>query len=154
MIELLVYGVPASKGSSRGFAVPVKGQPGKYRAVVTSTNKNLKDWEHRIASAAQVKANGQLMAGPIELQIEFVLPRPKKVRGRDIRHVTRPDCSKLVRGAEDALNKVIWGDDGQVARILAEKRYANESETPHARIRVTPLAVCGRLFTPDPTRRL
>ena len=38
---------------------------------------------------------------------------------------TRPDTSKLVRGAEDALNGVIWKDDAQVITIIATKAYCD-----------------------------
>ena len=39
-------------------------------------------------------------------------------------HSTRPDLDNCVKTVCDALNGIVYYDDGQVSRILCEKRYA------------------------------
>jgi Holliday junction resolvase RusA-like endonuclease len=41
-----------------------------------------------------------------------------------------PDLDKLCRGLLDGIgqSEVIWGDDSQVVRLVAEKRYAKDEE--------------------------
>lgn len=116
-----VYGLPKPKGSARGFVVM---KAGKARAIVTSDNKSLKSWEHSVRDAAQRAVGEHYFTDAIRLEIEFWFPRPKSVSRKKRPHfTTKPDLSKLVRGAEDALNGVLFRDDSQVVSIQATKRY-------------------------------
>lgn len=128
MIEFVVYSDPLPKGSARAF-VP----KGWTRPVITSATKGLKDWERKIAAAAQMKASGTLLIGPVRLTIRFVLTRPKSLPKKTTDHTKRPDLDKLIRGATDALTGVIWKDDSQVVSILASKVYAGtDADAPRA----------------------
>jgi len=57
-------------------------------------------------------------------------------------HTKRPDRTNLIKAAEDALNMVVWADDGQVCAGSATKRY---STRPRIEIMVTTLP------RPDPS---
>lgn len=96
----------------------------KPRAIVTSDNKNLRAWADSVRYAAQdLEA---FFEGPVRLEIEFFFSRPKSVSVKKRPHmVTRPDTSKLVRGAEDALNGILWKDDAQVVALIATKHYVD-----------------------------
>lgn len=133
MIRFTVYGVPQPKGSARAF-VP----KGWTRPVVTSANKTLKGWERQIAAAANAVATGQLLQGPLAVQVEFVLPRPASLPKRVKDHTKRPDLDKLVRGACDALTHVLWQDDAQIVVLGATKRYCRDAETPCAVFVIAP----------------
>ena len=122
-IQFTVYGVPQVKGSTRAF-VP----KGWTRPIVTSTNKNLKDWERKIASAANDHATGVLLTEPLSVTLNFYLSRPVSLPKKRYWPSTRPDLDKLIRGATDALTKVLWHDDGQVVSIHAMKRYTKVAE--------------------------
>lgn len=58
--------------------------------------------------------------GPIELNLTCFIPMPdswseKKKRTMDgQRHTQKPDRDNLEKGVCDALNKIVWKDDGQV----------------------------------------
>jgi Holliday junction resolvase RusA-like endonuclease len=84
-----------------------------------------------------------LYQGPLQLTVLFYVPRPKShygVKGQlksAPRYPTvRPDVTKLVRPLEDSLTGIVWRDDAQVVRQLAEKRYG---EPARAEVRVTVL---------------
>lgn len=122
-VSFRVLGVPQPKGSARGFVVMKAGS--KPRAIVTSDNKNLRSWADSIRYAAQ-DAAVEFFDGAVQLQIEFMFTRPKSSNPKKRPFMTtRPDCSKLVRGAEDALNGILWKDDAQVVAIVATKRYVD-----------------------------
>lgn len=126
-IRFVVWGLPQSKGSARAF-IP----KGWSRPVITSTNKGLKTWERSIKDAVQpvlaetpsdVKA--AIFDAPVALSLLFHLPRPKSLPKRVTQHTKKPDLSKLVRGAEDALIGLVYRDDAQIVAIGCKKLYAD-----------------------------
>ena len=76
------------------------------------------------------------LVGPLEASIAFYFQRPKnhygtskKDRGilkpdMDYFHSKRKDLDNLVKFVLDSLNRVAYEDDGQIARIVASKQYA------------------------------
>ena len=48
----------------------------------------------------------------------------------------RPDLDNLVKALTDACNGIVWRDDAQIVRLMAEKRYG---EQPGAVVSVIPL---------------
>lgn len=124
-VRFQVFGKAEPKGSARGFVLMKAGK--KPRAVVTSDNKNLRSWADSVRYAAQdAAAGGIFFDGPVQLQIAFTFSRPKSVSAKKRPFMTtRPDTSKLVRGAEDALNGILWKDDAQVIAIIATKAYVD-----------------------------
>ena len=71
---------------------------------------------------------------PLRLEISFLMPRPKyhyNSRGQlkttaPARHTVKPDTTKMLRAAEDALTSILWHDDGQVAEQRIAKLYADQ----------------------------
>lgn len=154
-IAFHVPGQPATKGSS----VPVPTAKG-WR--VKADNARLKGWERTVATVARsamVRASGippddeaAIPAGPVALRLVFWIERPgrhfvggSKRRGRlrpsaPLLHATRFDLDKLARAIGDALVKArLIGDDGQIARIEAEKRWADPLMGPGVRIELETL---------------
>ena len=131
-IHIFAYGTPRPKGSAKAFVIK-----GTNRAVVTSDTKGLKGWESIVRQAAQDEMKGNLLVGPVRVVTHFYLPRPKRLTGKETPpHISRPDLDKLVRGVLDPLTGVVWSDDAQVTRLVAEKRYAGDGEQPRAVIAV------------------
>ncbi len=68
-----------------------------------------------------------LLTGPLALKISVWQSPPeswsKKRRARTKWIVGRPDCDNQVKLICDALNKVVWNDDAQVASLSFERRY-------------------------------
>jgi Holliday junction resolvase RusA-like endonuclease len=75
------------------------------------------------------------------MRLELIMPRPKyhftsKGKLKDTApywHTVKPDTTKMLRAAEDALKDILWHDDGQVALQSNGKRYGNQ---PGAQITV------------------
>lgn len=134
MPSFFVHGLPATAGSKRAF--PIRRKDGSLGVAVSPDNVKSRPWMSMIAEAARPYFAGPIVAGkPIALRMSFILPRPKshlKPNGELRRWAphypaVRPDCSKLVRCAEDALKGVAWSDDSQVVRLTVDKTYG---ETP------------------------
>jgi crossover junction endodeoxyribonuclease RusA len=119
-----VAGKPEAKGSTRAF-VP----KGWTRPIITSTNRNLKEWEARVRDAALPYLTTVYAAEAIGVHLSFRLERPKSLPKRIAHHCKKPDLDKLVRAVIDGMTGIIYRDDSQVVQIQAEKSYATPGET-------------------------
>lgn len=132
-IRFAVYGDPLPKGSVKAFT-----PKGWTRPILTSATRGLKDWERKIASAANAHADGTLITGAVHLTVAFFLSRPKSLPKRLRLHTKRPDLDKLIRGATDALTGIVYKDDSQIVSVLATKNYtAHDEEAPRAEFSIT-----------------
>lgn len=129
MIEFVVYGEPVAQGRPRATTVN-----GKVR---TYDPNNSREYKHYIRLAAVDHAPEKLLEGPVELELRIYRPTPKSYSKRkkelaekgEIRPTGRPDVDNYVKSVKDALRSVIWKDDNQVVRILAEKFYSQKPRT-------------------------
>lgn len=125
-ITFTVHGVPKPKGSAKAFM-----PKGWTRPIITSDNKGLRAWEDTIRGALQDvmrDTEGDVLTAifnaPIALTLVFYLPRPKAAK--HVRYSTKkPDLDKIVRGAVDPMNGMLFKDDAQVVAINARKLYAD-----------------------------
>lgn len=126
ILEGFVAGEAKPQGSKRGFVT----KSGRV-AMVEMAGNPLKQWRTAISwkmKGEAAKAGWELTDAPVSVKLTFELKRPKKPK-----HPmpgTRPDLDKLTRAVLDALTDtgVIWRDDSQVVRVLAEKKYARPGE--------------------------
>ncbi len=137
MIEFFVAGQPATQGSKRPIAF--RGKDGALKArVVDSSGAKLTCWRALIVDAALAAYTGPPMQGPLMLQLEFNVIRPKSHYGTGRNAnvlkdsapkypITRPDSVKLARAVEDALTGVLWIDDSQVVWHRIEKIYSERA---------------------------
>jgi Holliday junction resolvase RusA-like endonuclease len=137
--EFVVYGIAQPKGSTRPWIKVLRDkETGERKTIVrtTSANLKLKPWEDDIRAAIQNAAPGIFFEkdAAVSLRIVFWMPRPKSLVKRILHHLTAPDLSKLVRGAEDALTGKLWADDSQVVHVNAWKLYTTEQ--PRAEYRI------------------
>lgn len=147
-ISFFVSGVPQPAGSKRGFALK---KDGAYtgRVVLTDDNPKSSGWKDTVAACAlkAYESYANLLDCPIRLTVEFRFLRPArhfgtgrnagKLRADAPRYpIVRPDSTKLLRGVEDALTKVIWRDDALIVDQVVTKRYA---EKPGAWIEIEAL---------------
>ncbi len=130
-IRFTVFGHAATAGSKRAFVYKDKST-GAMRAAVTDDCKQNKSWQWCVATAAREAYQGPLLEGPLCVRMIFYLPRPKahfstrgpiKPKFVDAQPTTRPDLLKRARSVEDALTKILWGDDSQIVSELLAKRY-------------------------------
>lgn len=132
MIQFTVLGRPQPAGSKKAF---VNKHTGKV--IVTEDAKRSKPWQQQVGDTALAYRDqlpGRLLDGPLQLDVTFVLARPKGHyrTGRNAalirdsaptRPAVKPDTTKLLRAVEDALTGVLWRDDAQVVDQTARKVY-------------------------------
>jgi Holliday junction resolvase RusA-like endonuclease len=143
-IDRVVHGVPAPQGSKRGGVSAKTGKSFGYE----QDSKTQKSWRQDvIAAAVALREAGdfETLDGPIELQVEFRLPRPASVNIRRRPHpCVKPDMDKLLRNTLDGLTQAgIYRDDAQVINLWSAKRYATDDPngSPGATIRVALVAL-------------
>lgn len=117
LIRFEVRGLPIPQGSTRAWVL--HGKP-----VITSSAKGLATWRRLVADVAQNHAPREPWEGPVEIELDFGLPKPKSAPKRKrVWPDKRPDLDKLTRAVLDALTYVVYADDSQVVRIHASKDY-------------------------------
>lgn len=140
-MKITVYGVAATKGSSRAFPRRSGGV-----SVVPDNRPSLKAWEERVRAAGQDVAadrDGQLMLGPLKAVATWLLPRPRGHYGTrgllasaPAHPVKKPDLDKLARAIFDALKGVWYADDSQLIDIEIHKRFAEAGVAPRLDLEV------------------
>lgn len=131
-IALRIFGDPAPQGSKK----LIRGR------IIEASGDKLKRWRKEIALEC-IRAREQnqdvFFTEAVQVQVIFYLPRPKTVSEKKRPYpIVPPDLDKLCRGLLDGIgqSEVIWGDDSQVTRLNAEKRYA-DTEQPGAFVVIT-----------------
>lgn len=128
-VTFQVRGTPVAQGSVRAF---VRGN----RAVVVAKPGPLADWRHAIASEAR-RAMTDLPAfdGPVRVHAWFVMARPPSHYRADGVRLTsnaprypRLDVDKLARALLDGLTGVVFDDDSQVVRLVAQKAWDDDGQ--------------------------
>ena len=137
-ITIRVPGDPVAKGRPRATAI------GGYARMYTPAGTRA--YEQRVAIAArEAMAKAPPMDGPLSVSIEITMPIPvswSKRKQADalaglVMPTGRPDLDNLIKTLADACNGIVWRDDAQIVRLVAEKRYG---EQPGASVSVIPLA--------------
>lgn len=130
MTTFHVAGVPAPQGSKNAYR---RGG----RVVLVESSKKVKPWRAAVAQAATIAyLHAEPIDGPVTVEVEFILPRPKSLPKRVIHMTKKPDADKLIRSTLDALSGIAYVDDNRVNRIVATKRYQTPGEEPGAHIKV------------------
>lgn len=128
-IRAFVPGRPAPQGSKKYF--------GPRRVVEMS--KYVAGWREDVREVLR-KDWGVTppLLGPIDLRLDFVLPRPLSTPKRKTPWATkRPDWDKLSRAVCDAITSAgVYKDDSQIVRAFVTKRIADLDEQTGCRIRV------------------
>ena len=136
-IHFTAYGTPAPKGSTKAFY-----RPGMRFPVVTEDNKRTRPWAAIIKDAAIQAVGGPgttitfQKGAPVVLWVKFYMPRPASLPRRVQHHTKKPDVDKMTRCVLDSLTEILWVDDSQVVRVIAEKVYAANGEMPRAEFTV------------------
>lgn len=130
-LTFTVLGRPQPQGSARG--VPVKRKGGKMGIAVTTDNPKLHSWRQDVGYKALQARPGDCITferdEPLMVTYTFFLAPPKKMPKGRTRPVVKPDVSKLIRGAEDAMTGIVYVDDAQIVTTTAEKQYGLPERT-------------------------
>lgn len=137
MIEFTVFGKPAASGIR---PVPIRAAGGVVIGQRLADGRNaeqakrIRSWKSEVAQTAAEHFRGELLDGPLELELTFYSVRPAghSGTGRNAGKlkdsapefpITRPDALKMARLVEDALQGVIYRDDSQIVDEHLYKRY-------------------------------
>lgn len=118
---MTIAGEPAPQGSKR----IIKGR------LVEASSAKLRKWRKAIADSCMDYAQQNILLGPVHVEVNFYLTRPKSVQfSKRPLPIVPPDLDKLCRGLLDGIgqSEVIWGDDSQVVSLSARKYYADQHE--------------------------
>lgn len=76
------------------------------------------------------------LEGPLKLEVFFRFHRPKSwpaarrdVEGEEPWYKGKPDLDNLLKLVMDAANGILWHDDAQVVKVIADKVYSDEDAT-------------------------
>lgn len=127
----LAYGTAAQGNSMPNpirFAIPGVAVP-KARArtvaqggrVHSYTPEATKAWEQAVQWAAKPHRPESPLTCPLAVAMVFYLPKPK--RGKRQYPSVRPDIDNYAKAILDALNGVMWADDGQIVQLTVSKSY-------------------------------
>lgn len=131
-LDIFVPGRPAPQGSKRGYY-----NKKTNRVHMVESSDKVKPWRQSVTHAVLQAGVGQL-AGPVTVELFFLLPRPKSHygTGRNASKLkpssprfpaVRPDLDKLVRSTLDGMDDAgLFEDDSRVVRIVTAKWYAKE----------------------------
>lgn len=126
-VSFFVPGIPRPQGSKRHVG----------RGIMVESSKYVKDWRSLVSLAAKgAMGDAALMDGPLQMIVSFHFPRPKshsKTKRLSVWHTSKPDASKLLRAAEDAMTGIVFGDDSQLCVIDVSKVY---DDHPGVRVHV------------------
>ena len=141
LVEFVVPGIPAPKGSLRAFM-----RKGGRFPVTIDDNAKTKPWMSVVALKAH-ESGCRATQLPVSVELRFYVPRPKGHFGSKglVRQSSptlpsrKPDIDKLSRAVLDALTGIAYQDDAQVAVLEARKVYADVYD-PGAWVRIRELA--------------
>lgn len=137
-IRFFISGIPSPGGSKSAFCLKKGGIYTGRAVVVDAGGKKTKEWRQDVATAAMEAmrlADSAPLTGAVELELIFQMPRPKShfrsdgvtlKPGSQLRHVTRPDCTKLARSTEDAMTGKVYLDDAQIVKQTHEKFFSDQ----------------------------
>ena len=126
-LDVFVPGRPAPQGSKRHVG----------NGVMVESSKAVAPWRTTVAWQVSQVWRSAPLAGPVAVELEFVMPRPTSTpKRRTPPAIKKPDIDKLSRAVLDALSKIVWVDDSVITDMHPTKRLAELDEQPGCRIRV------------------
>lgn len=137
MIHFTIPAVPIAQPRPRAV-VRANGRAGVFGA---KDSHPVHAFKALAALAARQAYRGAPLEGPIEIEVAFVLERPKnlcwktKPMPREW-HTKKPDADNLVKSLADALTGILWRDDAQICVKRLAKYVAAGDEPPHVEVRV------------------
>ena len=131
-VRFFVAGLAKPGGSKKGFYI----EKIKRVVITDASGKKGREWRADVKATAYEAMQGRSPFArdvPLFLGILFVMPRPgSQLRANGevkdwalLWPVTKPDATKLIRSAEDAMTGIVWVDDAQVVLQLVGKRYGS-----------------------------
>lgn len=130
LLDTFVTGRPAPQGSKRHVG----------HGILVESSKAVGPWRTLVAWHVAQAWNQPPLDGPVQLHLEFVMPRPSGTPKRSTpAAIKRPDWDKLSRAVCDALTTAgVYRDDSQTVESHVTKRIAELDEQAGCRIQIRP----------------
>tara|TARA_B100000900_G_C20110679_1_gene525811 strand:- start:100 stop:549 length:450 start_codon:yes stop_codon:yes gene_type:complete len=79
------------------------------------------------------------LSGPLVMKVQFGIPLPKSAYRKRTPvarswRTKKPDLDNLLKLIKDACSGIIYLDDNQISRIVAEKITCGQDEAPYTRV--------------------
>jgi Holliday junction resolvase RusA-like endonuclease len=150
-VTIIIAGEPVALARPRFHNV--KTRSGREFVSTYQPAHSRKYQTHVRMAAQQVMDGRDPLEGPLALVAIIAVPIPKSFSKRrhgqalvgGLRPTTRPDCSNLLKNAEDGMNGIVYHDDNQIVELHVTKLY---SDKPQMKLMVTPLQPAAQ--TPMP----
>ena len=99
----------------------------------THYGKRYENFRREMRQILNEVSHVEKLAGPIEVEVEFICPKPKASKRRH----PRGDVDNFVKGPLDSMTTAekFWNDDDQVIVLVASKRFAMKDEPYGIKIR-------------------
>lgn len=134
-LHLTVHGRAQSRGSKRAHRL------NDGRIILIDSNRQSRSWIESLRAEAGQAFAGELLRGPVEVHAVFLYARPKSHFGTGrnqcllkpsapAQRTQSPDVDKTLRAALDGLTGIVYCDDRQVVRAVAEKCWTTGGERP------------------------
>lgn len=135
LLRLEVPGVPVAQPRQRH--VLIGGHVRNY----TPSDHPVRMFKATLRLAAQQAGPPELWIGPLAVEIDCYLPRPKSMMRRKDPDGPVPcyigkDWDNLGKAVTDALTGILWHDDRQIWDGRVRKMYHEKAGTPRCVIRV------------------
>lgn len=132
------------------FVVPIEPKPQsrpKFKRmgknVMTYELKDMTDYKNSVANTCKKQFNGETLCdAKLNVSMTFYITPPKyvskvkknatRIENEVIRVNKKPDLDNYVKAILDALNGVVYKDDGMVTELHAKKFYSDK-----ARVEIT-----------------
>lgn len=114
----------------------------------TESTHPVQAYKQAIREAAEKLFPVSALDSPVMLDIDFMMPRPKRLMKKNSRpdripHFARPDVDNLAVAVLNSLTGIIYIDDAQVCDCRIRKFYHSADELPHVEITVQELDRVG-----------
>lgn len=108
---------------------PVPKKRARITRFGTYTPKECVRFEQLLRSATSFKLpfGFEVLDEAIGISVIFKFQKPKKMPKGRIYPSVRPDIDNYLKSVLDALNGVLWKDDGLIVVVVAKKIYSDEA---------------------------
>ncbi len=127
MIEFVVHGEITSATRARTWFNPKAGK------IMTTTPPKYRNWKERIYAVAMEHKPEKFLDGPLAMLCIFCFDMPASRRRKDtnkesVLAIGNKDTDNLLKAIKDGCQKIIYGNDNQVAIVTAIKCYVKDEE--------------------------
>jgi len=126
MISFTVYGNPVAQGRPRAFKMG--NRIGMYDP------KNSREWKQTVKLMAMQYRPDGLIEGPVHINLDFFLLRPKSLPKKVQDHIKKPDIENLAKAVIDGLEGIFFKNDSQITVAVMSKNYCEGMEQPRVEI--------------------